>query len=133
MDISKFKVDPENQVADLVIKNPETGLPLEDEAGNHLVISLYGPDSTVRERSLDKYSKQISNFSGEGNFKAGQMKGTMIELAVAATKDWQNMDWEGETLECTPKNVRMIYRQVPAIRDQVVEFMNERANYLGNG
>jgi len=131
MDISKFKVDPENQVADLVIKNPETGLPFEDEDGNQLIISLYGPDSTVRERSLDKYSKQISNLSGD-NLKVGQAKGTMIELAVAATKDWQNMGWEGEQLECTEKNARKIYREVPAIREQVVAFMNDRANYLGN-
>lgn len=131
MDISKFKVDPDNQVADLEIVDPNTGLPLEDEEGNTLVISLYGPDSTNRERALDKHSKQISNVQG-GDFKVGQAKGTMIELAVSATKDWQNMGWEGEEIECTPKNARMVYKNVPAIREQVVEFMNDRSNFLGN-
>ena len=52
-----------------------------------------------------------------------------LELAVACTKGWRGMGWEGQALEFNPRNAAMIYQQRRWIRNQVENAVLRRANF----
>ena len=53
------------------------------------------------------------------------------EALAAATVSW-NLTENGKELECNRENARKLYREVAFIREQVLSFSNDRANFAGN-
>lgn len=134
MDLSKYSVDPDNQTAKMVLVHPETFAPIEGEEGNQTTITLHGPDSTAQKEVTRKFQNKALKDGVKRkklNISAEQMDAQALALTVAATADWENIELEGETLECTPENAKKLYKDYPWIREQVEEFMADRANFLG--
>ena len=44
--------------------------------------------------------------------------------------DWENVIWEGKPLACTHENILKVLTKVPAIRTQVKNFVEDRANFF---
>lgn len=134
MDLKNLSVDPDNQKATMEVVHPTTFEPLTDEEGNQVTITLHGPDSTVLRTARRKWqNKQLS----EGvkrrkmNVSAEQIESQAMELLIVATAGWEYLAFGGEEPECTPANVRKLYTELPWLREQVDEFINERSNFLG--
>lgn len=102
-------------------------------------IFLIGQDSAeysaVRQKLSNKALNKMAKAGGPGKkgaVSAEQLEEDKLELAVAATKNWENVVWEGQTLPFSPENVRKVYQECPWLLEQVEEFVNDRANFLGN-
>lgn len=133
-DLSKYSVDPDGQKATLELLNPQTYSTLTDDEGNVATITLYGPDSTQLKSAQRSFmDKALKNGTRRKklNMSAEQIEAQSLDILVAATADWENIAFGDEELDCTPANVRKVYTQVPFIREQVEEFINERSNFLG--
>jgi hypothetical protein len=58
------------------------------------------------------------------------------DLLVGATVSWRSTDLpgkillKGQELDCTPENVRRLYREIVIIRNQVDRFLGRDANFL---
>lgn len=60
-----------------------------------------------------------------------QVENNAVEILVACTESWDNMLYDGQALECTPANVRMIYIALPWVYEQVDAAIGDRTNFLG--
>ncbi|NCD13584.1 MAG: hypothetical protein EOL93_13665 [Epsilonproteobacteria bacterium] len=106
------------------IEDPTNGEPL----GMHL--KLMGEDSEIYQKHLrkhrDKHLKKRTK-----NLKWDSFEAERTELLVACTVEWKNITYKGEQVEFTKENVRWLYSTYRGIRDQVDEFIADRANFLG--
>lgn len=133
MDLSKFKVDSENQTAELQVLHPVTFEPLENE-GKPVVIVLHGPDSQAQKKVVRGFQNDAIKQGMKKkkmNISSEQLEARALALDVASTADWKNLTYEGKQLKCTPENVKKVYSELPWLREQVEEFISERSNFLG--
>ena len=64
---------------------------------------------------------------------ADKLGKAQAEELAAVTLDWENIEWDGEAFEFSEENAVKLYKEHRWIRDQVMEFFGDRANYQGNG
>lgn len=119
--------------ATLEVLHPATGQPMLQDDGSPVTITLLGQDS----RKWRAFVRQTTNRrlqSRKAKQTAEEIEAENTEGWVALTVAWKGIVLAGEALECTPANARMIYGRFPFIREQVAEFVSDRANFLrGNG
>ena len=53
-----------------------------------------------------------------------------LELLVHVTTAWRNVTFKGVALDLNDANARMLYEQVPVIREQVEDAINDRGNFM---
>ena len=115
-------------------KQAEEGvwMEVEDPNGNPLGVhlKLAGTDSEAYQKQL---RKQQDKMLKRGNFKisAEEAENNSLNLLVACTLAWEGVEYSGEELECNKDNARWLYKTFGFIRDQVDEFIGDRANFLG--
>lgn len=141
MDLSKFStVDSAAKGAAMEVLDPVTGNALREEDGSAVTITLLGADSpelraSERARLNKRLGKNIKQLS-RTSLSAEQLEEEALETLITATKGWKgiSMEQDGEVkeLKCTPENARMLYTRLPWLREQADEFINDRANFLGN-
>ena len=126
MELTQFDVvSPANEGVWMNLEHPVTGEPLE------VKIKLAGIDSDYYKKELRR--QQNKRFKkGFRKMNAEELESETIELLVACTLDWDGVELEGQALECNPENVRKVYKQFPWIKEQVDNFINDRANFLKN-
>jgi hypothetical protein len=54
----------------------------------------------------------------------------LIELLSRVTLSWENVEVNGESLECTPENAKKLYEEYYWLLQQVDTFVGERANFF---
>jgi hypothetical protein len=95
-------------------------------------ITVYGRDSetykSVQRRQQNRRFKTLGRARGL-QLTAEEVEGEALELLVACTKDWENLDWEGQPLTFNATNCRMVYDKIAVIREQVEDGINERGNF----
>ena len=124
MDFSTF--DPSVQAdegADMEIIHPVTGEIFMD-GDKPVTICVRGFESKTIKDLARKHARKAQNGRKVDIEKNG------FELLVAATIGWSGVSWEDEPLECTPKNVEMLYRERDFIGQQVLSFMSDAANFF---
>lgn len=135
MDLKQLEIDPKGQVTEFTPEHPTKGGPIEDEDGM-LTLILKGPDHEDVQEVDQKYqSKLLSNGIQNRNknqaYTAKDLQNQLMEVAIAATEDWENMIFEGQHLECNDENKKFIYTRMPWLREQVTTFIRDRANFMG--
>ena len=111
----------------------------EEDDEKPVRILLIGKDS---KKYQDIEHKNNNKLLSEAALKGGRRPKNLtlsedtsarnIEKLAKCTKAWENVIVDGAELECTTKNARMVYKRFPWIREQVLDFANDRSNYLGN-
>ena len=119
VDLFSFTSDKANEPVDVIFVHPVSGEKTD------LVFQIVGLDSTVAQACMDaQQAKRFNEMTKDGevatvNFDPKENRAQLIELLVACTVGWRNLQWQGVDLEFTPSNAAMIYSMVPAIRDQL--------------
>ena len=89
-------------------------------------LRLQHRQTTKRVNEMTKGGKRKNNRWSEDMYEGN------IDLLVKATKGWENVVYEGKSLEPTAPSIRMIYERLNWVREQAWDFINDRSNYLGN-
>jgi len=51
-------------------------------------------------------------------------------LLIACTIEWQGIELDGKKLECTPENVKLVYKRFGWIKEQIDSAIADRANFI---
>lgn len=129
MDLNSLKPVMADDGAVLNIAHPET-----EEVIEGMTITLLGQDSKVyRKIQLAKQQtalNRISKGKKAVDFDAEKLAEDSIDDLVKLTVSWTGFTLDGDKLECTPDNVRKVYGEWVWIKEQVAEFVAERANFF---
>ncbi len=129
MDLNSLKPVMADDGAVLNIAHPET-----EEVIEGMTITLLGQDSKVyRKIQLAKQQtalNRISKGKKAVDFDAEKLAEDSIDDLVKLTVSWTGFTLDGDKLECTPDNVRKVYSEWVWIKEQVAEFVAERANFF---
>ena len=102
-DVAAFDLRARSEAgAPLTLRHPKTGEKLP------AVIWLQGEDAENYRRTLR----------------------AQIDRLVAITQRFENIELNGVQCDGTPENAKKLYREQLWIRDQVVAFVEDRANFL---
>lgn len=93
-------------------------------------IFLAGFDSQRYRTAQNKMLNARMALKGGRRITAEEVDAQHINLLAAVTISWEGLEWNGEKLECTPENAKMLYSELPWLRDQASEFITDRANFL---
>jgi len=117
-----------NEGVELRLHHPVTG----DET--EMVVILAGIDSDeaskLQRETARRYLERLTSPKKKGKLDDEDADG--IELLVRCTLGWRNIIWDDPDtpLEFSPENVRMVYSHVPAIREEVSAFIQDRSNFM---
>ena len=126
-DLSSFQ-DAMRDSASLTIMHPQTGAPTP------ITITVASPDSDaykavdwrVKNRNITMARKSKNGLTIEAIDASG------LDILVGATLGWDGMTWDGAALPFSADNARMVYTTFSFIREQVDEFLADRANFFSN-
>lgn len=110
------------------------GDPFVDEKGKPVRIKLLGANSeavknVVRKQRVALMQHMRRNTRITDQDIAREEKNE-LEIAVAATVDWEGVELGGEKLECKKSNARKVYSVADLVLEQVVKFINDDANFM---
>lgn len=105
--------------------------------GTGAFIDVYGAESDGVKRfanaQLRKMQKQEfeNSRSRKPKFKElDELQEVALESALVRVADWENIEWEGKSLEFTEENARKILTACPWLREQIVEHSDNLGNFL---
>jgi len=106
-------------------------------------ITVIGRDAEEYQRALRRYEKRaVEKLARNRKFVADpeQADRDRLDLLVLATVAWCTVDEDGkkelvvhlgeEALVFTPANARKLYTQIPMLREQMQEVVDDRENFL---
>lgn len=107
---------------------------INEEVCEGISITLLGKDSKVYQRILRDRQQAVLARMQKGRkgaqLDADKLAEDSLDDLVKLTVDWEGIKDDKGELECTPENVRRVYENVPHVREQVEEFIGDRANFL---
>ncbi len=114
--------------ATLHIEHPTTGEPLFTEAGKPITVRVKGADSKSFRQEMHRLAE--AQAGKRQKVTRAKAETNAIELLASVTIGWDGIVWEGEPLKFSEENARMLYRERPWLREQVDEFIADRANFF---
>lgn len=97
--------------------------PLGEREGKPVRIKLAGLKSRAVQKVIrDLRDKELASLTRR-SVRAPNLEDRQIAILTAATLDWENIEWNGEPLPCTPTNIRMLYTECPWLVEQIDEFV----------
>ena len=128
-DLNSLKPVMADDGAVLNIVHPET-----EELIEGMTITLLGQDSKVYRKLQMGKQQAALNRMAKGkkaiDLDAEKLSEDSIEDLVKLTTAWTGFALDGKKLEFTPDNVRMVYNDWAWIKEQVQEFVGNRANFF---
>jgi hypothetical protein len=123
-----------NAGADLELMLPNGKAVIDEKTNQPVTITLLGVDSkkyqdlthTVANRRIVRRSKSRKALTTSEEVDSDQ-----LQLLVEMTIGWSGIVVGGNALEFSKPNARMLYTEYPWIREQAEDFIQDRANYLG--
>lgn len=128
-DLNSLKPVMADDGAALNIIHPET-----EEVIDGMTITLLGQDSKVYRKLQMAKQQAALNRMAKGkkaiDLDAEKLSEDSIDDLVKLTTGWAGFSLDGKELEFTPENVRMVYTDWAWIKEQVQEFVGNRANFF---
>lgn len=128
-DLNSLKPVMADDGAVLNIVHPET-----EEVIEGMTITLLGQDSKVYRKLQMGKQQAALNRMAKGkkalDLDAEKLSEDSIDDLVKLTIEWSGFTLDGKTLDCTPANVRTVYADWSWIKEQVQEFVGNRANFF---
>jgi hypothetical protein len=145
MDLAQFnaaKAAPKGKPMKVI--HPGTGELFYDEVDDgkgkktkrFVTITLLSQDSDefkrVQKRVTNKKLDKATKRGKMPKVTAEQLEEDQLDMLVACTVGWENVMLNGQVLEFSKENARLLYESVPAIREQADNFIGDRESFLGN-
>lgn len=128
-DLNSLKPVMADDGAVLNIVHPET-----EEVIEGMTITLLGQDSKVYRKLQMSKQQAALNRMAKGkkaiDLDAEKLSEDSIDDLVKLTTAWNGFALDGKELEFTPENIRMVYTDWAWIKEQVQEFVGNRANFF---
>lgn len=118
---------------DMIVRHPISDQPLVDENGDPWTIRLESSYSDRYEKAMHAVQNRRLKKSGRGGrirLTAQDLEEGTLECLIAATLGWNGIALSGEKLDFTPKNVRWVYSEHQWLREQIIDFTEDQANFL---
>lgn len=128
MDLSSFEIVADG--VDMPVRNPATGDPLKTDKGEPITIRVVGMDDDRFKAVEREVRNKVLRQGQKAKFSADDMDAQATRALIACTIGWQNIVLDGKALPHSNENARLLYSRLPWLRDQVNEFVAERANFL---
>ena len=123
MDLTDFAA-LEDLTLDVV--NPNTKLPLKDDAGKPVQIIFHNIDTQPYIRARNQYINATRALSHRGNVVTVEQDLEIgITFLAAITKGWSSMPAFKQKLEFNEKNCKRVYSGVHWLRQQVDDFVQK--------
>jgi len=106
--------------------------PILDAVGSltDLKVKIAGPDSEVQDKAQREINKRIAEGRRVGVETSEEaFKEMAIDKLVASVLAWENLEYQGKPMECTPENVRQMLTDYPVFQQQVTFYASERSLY----
>lgn len=125
----------------LTLLHPKTGDVLRQDLphdaapgveGAPVTITLAGTDSERHRKFRNSLITKRLAKRVPGKMTAEEAESEQMDGLVALTLAWEGVTFQGEALPCTAANVRRVYTSLKWVREQVDQFVTDRANYLGD-
>lgn len=114
--------------SEMVVLHPTTGEPLVDDNGQTATIKLAGVDSEIYRKASNRITNRRFKKNRSQQMTVERMEADTLEIICACTLQWTGLLIGGQV----PKNAEELYSGAKWLRQQADEFMQDRANYLGN-
>jgi hypothetical protein len=122
---------------DVTIMKLDSDVPLRAANGDLVTIKVLGPDS-AKYRSLTRVQirKRLSRMAAGKQTELTEdevleTEADTLDILAACTLGWAGvLTPAGEPIPCTQENARKLYENYPLVREQVDQFMSQRANFL---
>jgi hypothetical protein len=128
-DLNSLKPVKADEGAVLEIVHPTT-----EEIIPGMTITLLGQDSKVYRKIQITKQQTMLNRLAKGkkvaDLDAAKLVEDNIDELCKLTVAWSGFTLEGKELEATPENVRNVYSEWEWIKEQALEFVNNRANFF---
>lgn len=128
MDLSKLDLTKSsNEGAWVELKHPTT------EEKLPMKVKVIGKDSDKFIEMSEKYSRSnLDDLKANKTFeqRLEKSKEYADKLLINCTLEWDGIELDGKKLDCTPENVKLVYKRFNWIREQVDAAIADRANFL---
>ena len=136
MDLKKFESVGASTVS-MELRDPSNGEILVDEKTSKPVsIKLVSADSKEYRLAFHKQTNlrinRQSKRSARVHLTSEGMETDQIEILARCTKGWSGIMVDKVDVEFSEQAARDLYTRFPWISEQVDDFINDRANFLGN-
>ena len=134
-------LDRVNEGVWMTVLHPATRSPWGEAEGRVACIRLLGLDSDILkkvQRDLENRTLMQMQKGGQksgGAITSAHMRERQLDLIVAATVDWKNIDWQGTSdVPCSPLKAREIYSnpKMDWLRRDVDNFIASPINFGGD-
>ena len=113
--------------ATMTVMHPATGEPLQHN-GEDVTITILGQDSTKFREEVQRRAKAQLGKRGKPDFD--KIAADSADLLAACTTSWEGITENGQLVECSRENAKRIYEKYGWLRQQVDEFISDRANFF---
>lgn len=116
------------------IRNPITHQPMTDKAGSTAYIEVYSADSEPARKAERAAIDRRLAVRGRTKVTAAEIEAERIGYLAAITTGWHLVDFQGQPIdvEFSAETAKELYSsgEFAWIRDQVDEFVGDRANFM---
>lgn len=128
--IDLASLDTASDTAVLTLRHPATHAVLTDEGGKPIAMTVCGTDSeTYLAAQRTVLNKRLSR-RNRTPLTAEEIEDEAIDIIAKCVVSWNGIVLDGDLLVCSPENVRKVLSRFRWIKEQVDEFINDRANFV---
>jgi len=141
-DLTELMTNRADEGATMTLMDPKSDLTRPyrrdqaDPESAPITITCLGRDSKVwRRMQHAQQSRRLTAAMRKGKMKfdAEAAAADALDLLVACVVDWDGIELEGKPWPCTEANRRKLLAGCEWMREQIDEFVDDRATYLGEG
>lgn len=130
MDLSAFKASNANEPAFCHFNGLDEE-PLFTDKGDPVGVWLIGQDSDILTALSHKQTNRFLNQrTPTAAVHSESALSNTIAFLCAATTEFSNINFAGESWPCDDEHKRLLYREVPIFRIQAERFVRDRGNWL---
>jgi hypothetical protein len=125
MELAQLKTaETHDDGADVTILSPIDGKPTD------VIIRIKGMDSKTWREAKKNQTQKIIDARADNQMNALDYDLMDAEALAEATISWSNITKDGKEYEFNRQNAVNLYANAPDIKDQLLAFLGNRANFI---
>jgi len=130
MDLSTLSTTAaSDEGATMALLHPTTFEPMANDKGDPCLIKLLGRDSKKFRDNVRTKANQRLNQKKAPKKDYDDYENDGLALLASLTVSFINIEYNGKPAKAS--DASEIYRELPWVKEQVDEFVNDRANFIG--